>query len=88
MTSTFESEDEISHYVYPLVLQRNILQQQQILSYTELPRSFQDLFISDICSNFQPHFDETAKLCHKLKVIALTRVHCSSPSMNEVFSFK
>ena len=30
--------DEILHYVYPVVLQREILQQQQILeSYTELP---------------------------------------------------
>ena len=38
MTATFESEDDILHYVYPVVLQRNILQQQQILeSYTELP---------------------------------------------------
>ena len=37
MTATFESEDDILHYVYPVVLQRNILQQQQILeSYTEL----------------------------------------------------
>lgn len=38
MTATFQSEDEILHYVYPVVVQREILQQQQILeSYTELP---------------------------------------------------
>lgn len=38
MTATFQSEDEILHYVYPMVLQSEILQQQQIReSYTELP---------------------------------------------------
>ena len=38
MTATFHSEDEILHYAYPVVLQREILQQQQIReSYTELP---------------------------------------------------
>ena len=38
MTATFQSEDEILHYVYTVVLQREILQQQQIReSYTELP---------------------------------------------------
>lgn len=38
MTATFQSEDEILHYAYPVVLQREILQQQQIReSYAELP---------------------------------------------------
>lgn len=73
MTATFQSEDEILHYVYPVVVQREILQQQQILeSYTELPEPIK-LPSSVIC---------------KIKVIALTKVHCSLPSMNVVFSFK
>lgn len=44
MTATFQSEDEILHYAYPVVLQREILQQQQIReSYTELPEPSRSL---------------------------------------------
>ena len=43
-----------------------------------------DPFISDdVCCYSQPHFDEAAKLFHKLgKVVALITVHSQSPSMN------
>ena len=43
-----------------------------------------DPFISDdVCGYLQPHFDEAAKLFHKLgKVVALITVHSWSLSMN------